>query len=544
VRSWLLLGLVLGMSLICATGARAGTYDVYGCRLPDGTRIATRGWTSLGWGGSAVDQCRAGGSLSAYLDSTATLDQGTRLGWEFDAPPDTDIAGYTLFRSSAVVGGGYQNRVSFIYHDAPVYDGASMRYTQVLCMQYVMACAGWGDSRYPMAPTNRYERAGLQIRRLILTSECYVTDRSVPQVCPPVAAPNQAYVSVHSSRVSVQDSTPPAFVSAPSGALFDSAPIEGSRVVTFAAEDRGGGLATASVIVDGRIVGEQPADPNAADCHQPYLAPVPCPLTAIGSIELDTTSIANGPHQLSLALTDAGGNRTESTPVTVTVRNPGAANGAHASRFARLEAWFETRSSRHRTSATVRYGRTRAIVGRLIDEAGAPISDATLDIAATAARPGATTRALGQVATDADGAFRYLPRSGSSRHLVIGYRAFHLDEAPAALATVGLNVRAGVVLSVRPRRVSAHGRIKIDGRHRGGPGREGTQVVLYAVGARTRDRIPVTTVRANAKGQFHYRYRFRASAPGTVYRFQARLHSQANYPYASGDSLPVTVRIR
>jgi hypothetical protein len=245
--------------------------------------------------------------------------------------------------------------------------------------------------------------------------------------------------------MSLSDAVPPAFTAPPSGGLLASV-VDGRRAAVFAAEDRGGGVATVSLMVDGVLVGEQIADPNANDCRTPYTAPVPCPLVTKGSIEFDTTSIANGVHQLSLAVTDSGGNRTVSTPVAVTVRNPGAANGAHASRFARLDAWFETRSSRHRNAATLSFGRTRAIVGTLVDESGAPVSDAVLDISAAASRPGSSTRSLGQVATDAAGRFRNLPRSGSSRKLTLSYRAFHLDSAPSANATVTMSVRAGVTL--------------------------------------------------------------------------------------------------
>jgi hypothetical protein len=167
-----------------------------------------------------------------------------------------------------------------------------------------------------------------------------------------------------------------------------------------------------------------------------------------------------------------------------------------------------------------------------------------LDLTATATRPGSRTRTLGQVATDADGRFRYLPRAGSSRSVTIGYRAFHLETAPSATATVALRVRAGVMLSVRPRRVSPTGRIEFTGRLKGGPRRAGTQVVIYAVGTRSRDRIPVATIRANSKGRFRYRYRFRNGSPGVSYRFRATLHQQRSYPYATGSSRTVTVRIR
>jgi hypothetical protein len=78
---------------------------------------------------------------------------------------------------------------------------------------------------------------------------------------------------------------------------------------------------------------------------------------------------------------------------------------------------------------------------------------------------------------------------------------------------------------------------------RGGPGREGTQVVIYALGG-PRERIPVATVRSNARGRFRYRYRFRNSSPGTTYRFVATMHAQRSYPYATGSSNLATVRIR
>jgi hypothetical protein len=532
------IGLLVG--LLWAAEARAGTYDVYGCRLPDGTRAPTLGWTPVQFSpaGSTSDSCRSGGHLVAALDASVTQSQLAISGWEFNAPRDTSIAGYTIHRTSRV-NATHGSRASLLYHDAPVFDAGARRYAQELCIPFPASCLGWGDERSPLAPVNRYSRSGLQIQRLILTSECYPMTN--PPECLPVA-PEYPNVRLHASQMSLSDAFPPAFTAPPSGGLLASV-VDGRRAVAFAAEDRGGGVATVSLMVDGVLVGEQTADPNANDCRMPYTAPVPCPLVTKGSIEFDTTSIANGVHQLSLAVTDAGGNRTVSAPVAVTVRNPGAANGAHASRFARLAAWFETRSSRHRSAATLRFGQTRAIVGTLVDESGAPISDAVLDISATASRPGSSTRSLGQVATDAAGSFRYLPRSGSSRKVTIGYRAFHLDTAASAIATLNVSVRAGVTLSVRPRRASSRGRITFSGRLRGGPGRAGTQVVIYALGG-ARSRIPVTTVRANAKGRFHYRYRFRNSAPGVTYRFQATMHSQSSYPYATGNSRPVTVRIR
>lgn len=191
----------------------------------------------------------------------------------------------------------------------------------------------------------------------------------------------------------------------------------------------------------------------------------------------------------------------------------------------------------------VSYGRTRSITGRLATPDGAPIVGAALDVSATTGRPGSRARVIGQVVTDGNGAFTYAPKAGSSRRITVSYRAYTLDAAASAVSDVVLQTRAGLVFSVSPRRPGPRGTIRFRGRLRGGPGRAGTQVVISALGG-ARSRIPVATVRADARGRFRYRYRFTNSSPGTTYRFRATMHAQRSYPYATGSSRAVTVRIR
>jgi hypothetical protein len=262
-------------------------------------------------------------------------------------------------------------------------------------------------------------------------------------------------------------------------------------------------------------------------------------LTLERTMTLDTTVISNGRHSVQVALTDAAGNRTLSAPVEVDVRNRGVPNGAGASQFATIESWFASRRSVRRTASVVGYGKTRAIAGRLTNEHGVGIAGASLDVAATTGRPGSRARVMGQVVTASDGAFTYTPRAGSSRRISVNYRAYTPDPSASAISEVMMQTRAGLSFSVAPKRVSSRGTI----RFRGGPGRGGTQVVIYALGGR-RARIPVATVRADSTGRFRYRYRFQNSSPGTTYRFRATMHSQRGYPYATGSSRPVTVRIR
>ena len=119
---------------------------------------------------------------------------------------------------------------------------------------------------------------------------------------------------------------------------------------------------------------------------------------------------------------------------------------------------------------------------------------------------------------------------GPSRRLQVEYRATSLDPYPAATTEVRLNVRAGVRLSVSPRKTTSRGTIRFAGRLAGGPGRNGVQVALYAVGRTARQRVPVEVLTTGQQGRFRFRYRFvRTFAPFT-YRFQAAFPDNRDIP--------------
>ena len=49
--------------------------------------------------------------------------------------------------------------------------------------------------------------------------------------------------------------------------------------------------------------------------------------------------------------------------------------------------------------------------------------------------------------------------------------------------------------------------------------------------------------RANAEGKWEYQYRFETVSTGARFRFRARVRRQAGYPYATGSSRPIAVRV-
>ena len=156
-------------------------------------------------------------------------------------------------------------------------------------------------------------------------------------------------------------------------------------------------------------------------------------------------SSPNGPHSVRVTVTDVAGNVTQSDPYTVVARNGGQPNGANASRTAKLEAWFKSNRA-HRTSATV------AVPAAADDRGAADGAGRAADRRRRARphrqamRPASATRTIGTVVTDRNGRFKVQAPRGSSREIRIGYRAYTLDDAPAATATLNLNVKAALSL--------------------------------------------------------------------------------------------------
>src|SRR3954471_14219028 len=94
--------LTLLTTLVACASARAGTYEVYSCRLPDGSPAPARGWvpfanaSELGPVGTAANECGGGGGLIASLPPVALA--GMDAGWRFASPPGTTIEGFEIFR--------------------------------------------------------------------------------------------------------------------------------------------------------------------------------------------------------------------------------------------------------------------------------------------------------------------------------------------------------------------------------------------------------------------------------------------------------------
>jgi hypothetical protein len=216
---------------------------------------------------------------------------------------------------------------------------------------------------------------------------------------------------------------------------------------------------------------------------------------------------------------------------------PPVPNGTPSSPDARLVAGF----GRGRLRRTVAFGRgARARVG-LTDGAGAPIAGAALQVLTREIRAESEWQLAPAVTTDAAGRARLPLAAGTSRLVRLEYRAHVGDSRPAAAVQVRLDVRAGVTLRIRPRRVRAGSAIRLAGRLLATPATRLGKLVTFQAREHGRWR-DFRSARTRRGGRFAARYRFSTGARGT-FPIRAIARADAAYPYATGRSPAVRVRV-
>ena len=191
-----------------------------------------------------------------------------------------------------------------------------------------------------------------------------------------------------------------------------------------------------------------------------------------------------------------------------------------------------------RARRTVRYGRPVAIAGRALLPGGTPAAGATVLILAGDSALTEVTRAV----AGADGSFRAAVPPGTSRTVRAAFRAAAGDAALACSPTARVVVRAKGRLRARPHRLRAGRVVRFRGRIAGPLPAGGKLLDLQAFdGGRWRK---FATTRTRRGGSYRARYRFTRLARAKVYRFRVRIPREAGFPYATGRSNVVKVRVR
>jgi 5-hydroxyisourate hydrolase-like protein (transthyretin family) len=190
-------------------------------------------------------------------------------------------------------------------------------------------------------------------------------------------------------------------------------------------------------------------------------------------------------------------------------------------------------------SARVAFGRDVQIGGRLEQRDGRPLPGAEVQVLSRSAT--SPEQLVGVVRTDAQGNYSYSTTASSTRSLRFVYQG-----SPLALPTaseVALFVPAASTIRAKPRRVRNGQAVHFVGRLRSLPAPAAGKLVELQVVLSGRWQTFRTTL-TDGQGRWRVPYRFRRTCGLTPYRFRARLPAEAGYPFETGLTRRVEVKVR
>ena len=548
----LIAALVLAVAALAPATAHAGTYRVYTCAA-GGSHFPNAAWGALPAAGYVTDtDCTARGSLIGLrVDPNTSLPDNTAAALRVTTPAGTTIADFTLSReleyngTPSVAG---THAMYAIYQLGPtVFAGAG--YFNPTIRSALNALRSWYGfpSRNVDLPRATATRAGFpalagyrgDANTLTIQVGCY-------RYGTPCSGGTRTYHVLHGVDLTVNDPVPPLPTVAAEG-LLAGGERDGSDPVVLTATDSAGIRRTEIIDVTNptapHVVGAEDYVTGTTDAGRRcvFNAPAPCP--GLTREVVRPTALQVGFRRLLVRTTDAGGNTADRGPYTVAVVTPsnrGPLNGGGATETATLSAGFVATGRRQRT---VSYGARVRIRGRLTNAAGAPVTGADLLVRTRDRRPGAPLVERGSVRTAPDGSFTYLIRAFASRTLEVAWRSHAYDARAAVTSRLTLLARARATLRASTRRPRVGRPVRLSGRLLSPAARVTVLVQGRRLGTRRWMTFADTTT--DARGRFRARYRFRTpAARGARFAFRARIRPGARYPFATGYSRALTVRVR
>ena len=551
-------------ALAFAAAAQAGTYDVHFCNST-GTVFDNRSWTALASPGIVVDTgCPGAGQLiGTRVDAGTRSASGAVAGITFTSPAGTAITDFTLtrqldYKNPAVSGTrpffALYQLGSIVFAGAGDYDDATRTRLNAQRSWYGypaneahLAKANVTKASFPALAAYRNDA-----RTLIVRAGCFKRNTAPCEVGPA----GRIFNVVYGAKVTVSDPTPPASSSVEAAGLLAGGPRDGSDPVTVSAADNAGIERVEIIDVTDpnapRVVGSENYDvgftyeageqrTDAGGTCSARLAK-PCPDLSRETVR--PSSLQVGHRNLLVRVVDPGGNYLDRGPFPVDVVTPsdrGAANGSGAKEPARVIVRF-SKTKKPRT--TVRYGRKVGVRGRLINADGNPIAGADVRLLTRDLRQGADAVDRRGLRTRSDGSFRVTVRAKASRQLQFAWRARANDARFAANGYLTLKARAAGSLRARPKAVRIGRSVTLSGRLKGSR-RAGVPIVLQGKlrGARRFQTFADAT--SSRRGTFRARYTFRsAGSRGRTFVFRARIRRAPGFPYETGLTRTVRVRVR
>ncbi len=519
---------VVALSLVPAS-AHARSLALLTC----GGSSASEGWSAFTEGGDAVPTC----SQTLTFESTtyppameANLSEGVReggrAGLEFRAPSGETISGgdltvVTLGRGEGgATSGPVASQLAAGSLENVFWEGVNNR---------LMTVAIPAGGRQLFASVLCRSRPGGQ--------RCYVETLFV------LAATILLTPDVNPS------------VSALSGPLTTGGAQHGTQSVSFTATDPGGpGVYQVTAAIDGKVVYHATPNLNGGACAPvgsdgaslEFYSALPCPQSVPVSLPIETGTLPDGIHSLTVTATDATGDVSSASQVifrsanlTTTAgagrvpRPPGAGGEpAYLVRFdgSTIGLLHGVRRSYADSALT--------LSGTLITPQDVVAPDVPVHLFAREDNGSGTETLLASTTSDAAGHWSLTAPKGPSRTLRIGYGQASAANAPADTA-VKESVNPTLSLRIRDRtggHLSFTGRVSISPLDHPYP-----IVVIEASADGVHWQSVGNPVRTNSQGIFHLAY---TSAPSVGGRFAFRASTPETTLWLRGETAPRWVAVR
>jgi hypothetical protein len=551
-----ILVLLLAAPAVQPASATAGTYDVYSCTQPNGDPAPIDGWAPFTNNVNMVaeNECAQGGWLAAGMLGWKEVPVAAESGWTFRPPAGTQVTQATLhyeYNNSDWQDTG--TATAFESLEAP-YRGSR---PFMNCVHAEACCCNQGpwEGRVSTANLVTVPAADLEPERvqgggagppagITMVTGCENPNGGA-NYCDGASIKYAAVALMSMATITLADASPPQ-VMVVGGTLTSGTELEGVQTLAITGTDSGSGIDRAVLQVDGHEAQTTAVDNNGGHCENvgqtsdgrpAFLYVVPCALEVNDQyVSFNLATVPDGPHTLTVLVTDAAGNATTVLNRNVVVGR-GACNGTcgdHATL-----APTDAKMLRPITRGYARSG--LRLSGTLREPAGARVAGARLELLQQASYTGAPIRVAATTTTNFAGQWAFAVPRGPSRVLLVAWRSHALDAGYAAQLEYRERVFADVALAA-PRHVHVGVSFDFRGRLVGGyiPPERGTVDMEIFFSGRWRT---IETLRTNPRGRFAYGYAFSTGA-GSSYLFRAAIRYTRTYPFLAATSRPVRVRVR
>ncbi len=326
--AWLTLIAAIISTLIVVGAAQADQLTVFSCHTPDGGAAGDAGWTISRSSDNflyAGETCSTSGQGAMSLEVGANpvgYTSSSEIDWVDEDPVWATTAKYKIVAYGNYSAGG---NAEYQIGMGQTYIGTANELAQGVYDLRDLGNGQWGASTIEKTPSET-------TRALRINASC---DGEWGRCS---ANTQIAWIDLASVTNVLNDPTYPS-VSGISGNLLSAAPLQGEAEAIFTAADKGPGVYSAWIEVDGKAESPVLLDSNNGSCvnlgqttdgTRSFDSPDPCAETVSGAVSLDTPVLHDGKHSVKILVDDASGNTTVAYTGTIETHNAPTVTSAPA----------------------------------------------------------------------------------------------------------------------------------------------------------------------------------------------------------------------